>query len=257
MADAVQDLTVDEEVLDGYEGAIPRHVAVIMDGNGRWAKQRGKNRIRGHQAGADAVRCTVESCRYLEVEVLTLYAFSAQNWGRPRREVSGLMTLFNRYIKKERERLLRNGIRLQVIGDRSRLSKKLQKAIANLESASADNDGMTLQVAVSYGGRDEILRACRRLAGLAKRGDIPIEEFDEELFSSQLYTADCIDPELVIRTSGEQRISNFLLWQVAYSELYFTKTLWPDFDESQLLAAFEDYGKRQRRFGKTGEQVAE
>lgn len=256
MANPPPDLTVDEELLSRYEGQIPAHVAVIMDGNGRWATQQGKRRLHGHRAGADAVRCTVESCRYLEeVEILTLYAFSAQNWGRPSAEVSGLMTLFNRYIKKERKRLLENGIRLKVIGDRSRLSKKLQKAIASLEAESASNDDMTLQVAVSYGSREEILRATRRVAAAVQNGDLEPEAIDEDLFSANLYTAGRLDPELVIRTSGEYRISNFLLWQIAYSELYFTKTLWPDFDETELLKAFSDFSRRQRRFGKTAAQL--
>lgn len=249
------DLTVDEALLSSYEGAIPTHVAVIMDGNGRWAKKQGKMRLKGHQAGADAVRRTVESCRYLGVEVLTLYAFSSQNWGRPEREVSGLMTLFDVYIKKERRRLLDNGIRLQVIGDRSKLSAKLQRAIANLEEESAKNTGMTLQVAVSYGGREEILMATRQIADAVKEGRLEPEQIDEALFSAALYTAGRPDPDLVIRTSGEERVSNFLLWQIAYSEFHFTETLWPDFDEACLLAAFQDFSKRQRRFGKTGEQV--
>lgn len=249
------DLTVDEALLSSYEGAIPTHVAVIMDGNGRWAKKQGKMRLKGHQAGADAVRRTVESCRYLGVEVLTLYAFSSQNWGRPEREVSGLMTLFDVYIKKERRRLLENGIRLQVIGDRSKLSAKLQRAIANLEEESAENTGMTLQVAVSYGGREEILMATRQIADAVKEGRLEPEQIDEALFSAALYTAGRPDPDLVIRTSGEERVSNFLLWQIAYSEFHFTETLWPDFDEACLLAAFQDFNKRQRRFGKTGEQV--
>ena len=249
------DLTVDKDFLDAYDGPIPRHVAVIMDGNGRWATRQGKRRIQGHRAGADAVRCTVESCRYLDVDVLTLYAFSSQNWDRPRPEVSGLMTLFSRYIKKERQRLIDNGIRLQVIGRRQKLSAKLQRAIADLEQQSAHNTGMTLQVAVSYGGRDELVRAARRIASAAKEGTLHPQSIDASTVADHLYTHQQPDPELVIRTSGEQRISNFLLWQIAYSELYFTDTLWPDFREPHLLTAFKDFGQRQRRFGKTGQQV--
>lgn len=255
MSDDAPDLTVDESVLDRYDGDVPRHVAIIMDGNGRWAKRQGMQRLRGHRAGASSVRRVVESCRYLQVDVLTLYAFSTQNWERPRREVSGLMTLFDVYIQKERRRLLKNGIRLQVIGDRSRLSEKLRRAIADLEAESADNDDMILQVAVSYGGREEILRAVRTIADEAADEALSPEVIDEERFSRYLYTAGRPDPELVIRTSGEQRISNFLLWQIAYSELYFTEQLWPDFDESALLEAFADFSRRQRRFGKTGQQV--
>ncbi len=255
MTTAAADLTVDEALLERYDGAVPRHVACIMDGNGRWAQGRGLKRLRGHRAGAASVRCVVESCRYLGVEVLTLYAFSSQNWHRPRGEVSGLMKLFDIYIKKERRRLLKNGIRLRVIGNRSRLSEKLQGAIAKLEADSADNDAMLLQVAVSYGGREEITRAARQIARSAAAGTLDPESLDEERFADFLYTGDLPDPELVIRTSGESRLSNFLLWQIAYSELYFTDTLWPDFDEAQLVKAFADFERRQRRFGKTAEQV--
>lgn len=255
MADPASSLTINEALLSSYDGSIPAHVAVIMDGNGRWAARQGLMRIKGHQEGANAVRTTVESCRYLGVEILTLYAFSSQNWGRPTGEVSGLMTLFDLYIKKERKRLLENGIRLQVIGDRARLSAKLQKAIGKLEEASAENTGMILQVAVSYGGREEILRATRKIAEAVQAGELQPDEIDEEVFARHLYTESRPDPDLVIRTSGECRISNFLLWQMAYSEIFITETLWPDFNEENLLEAFRDFGTRQRRFGKTGEQV--
>ncbi|TXD41638.1 isoprenyl transferase [Lujinxingia vulgaris] len=248
-------LTVDEATLKRFEGEVPRHVAVIMDGNGRWAVQRGMARIRGHHEGANAVRRVVESCRYLGVEILTLYAFSSQNWGRPRDEVSGLMTLFDLYIKKERKRLLQNGIRMQVIGDRERLSPKLQKAIGELEARSAENNGMILQVAVSYGGREEITQAARNIARDAVAGKLDVDAINEDTISDYLYTRGRLDPDLVIRTSGECRVSNFLLWQIAYSELFITETLWPDFDETKLIEAFEDYSRRQRRFGQTGEQI--
>ncbi len=251
------DLTVDEHLLADYEGAVPRHVAIIMDGNGRWAQQRGMRRIRGHHEGANSVRRVVESCRYLGVDALTLYAFSTQNWGRPQDEVSGLMTLFNVYIKRERERLLRNDIRLRVIGNRQDLSKRLRKAIEDLEEASADNKGMLLQVAVSYGGREEILQAARHIARDVRQGQLDPDDISEELFSSYLYTREAPDPDLVVRTSGELRVSNFLLWQIAYSEIYVTDVLWPDFDEAQLLAAFGAFGARERRFGKTGDQISE
>jgi undecaprenyl diphosphate synthase len=254
--DEALDLTVDEELLDSYAGEIPRHVAVIMDGNGRWAKKRGMRRIKGHHEGASAVRRTVESCRYLGIDVLTLYAFSSQNWGRPRAEISGLMTLFDIYIRKERRRLLRNGIRLEVIGEVEQLSGKLQRAIGDLEQRSADNDGMVLQVAVSYGGREEIVHAARQLAARAATGELDPDEIDETLFAENLYTAGRPDPDLVVRTSGEMRLSNFLLWQVAYSELYVTDRFWPDFDEGALLEALSDYSSRQRRYGQTGEQVS-
>jgi undecaprenyl diphosphate synthase len=250
------DLTVDETLLAAYDGPVPRHVAVIMDGNGRWANQRGMRRIRGHHEGANAVRRTVESCRYLGVEALTLYAFSSQNWSRPLDEVSGLMTLFDLYIKKERKRLLNNGIALRVIGDRSKLSDKLQRAVAKLEDESAHNTGMTLQVAVSYGGREEIVRACQQLAEDVSAGRLEPAEITAEHVESYLYTRGLPDPDLVIRTSGELRVSNFLLWQIAYSELFVTDVLWPDFAEADLLRAFESFGGRERRFGLTGEQAS-
>lgn len=248
-------LNVDKNILDAFEGKLPRHVAIIMDGNGRWAQQRGWPRLKGHYEGANAVRRVVESCRYLGVEVLTLYAFSTQNWGRPEDEVSGLMSLFDLYLKKERERLLRNEIALKVIGDRSKLSEHLQESIRNLEQESASGQKMTLQVAVSYGGREEILRAVHQVAQDVREGKLSLEQIDEQSFSNYLYTENIPDPDLVIRTSGECRISNFLLWQIAYSELLITDTLWPDFAEAHLLDAFRDYNQRQRRYGKTGEQI--
>ena len=248
-------LTADEDVLGAYEGPIPHHVAVIMDGNGRWATQRGMKRIKGHHEGAESVRVLVESCRYLGIEALTLYAFSSQNWGRPEDEVGGLMTLFDLYIKKERDRLIANDIRLHIIGDRSRLSAKLQAAVDKLEADSAHNTGMQLQVAVSYGGREEIAHAVRNIANKVKAGELSPETIDEEMISRHLYTSHVPDPDLVIRTSGEFRVSNFLLWQIAYAEFWVTETLFPDFREPELLAAFRGFGGRERRFGKTGAQV--
>lgn len=251
------DLTVNEELLSSYDGPVPRHVAVIMDGNGRWANQRGMRRIRGHHEGANAVRRTVESCRYLGVEALTLYAFSSQNWSRPLDEVTGLMTLFDIYIKKERKRLLKNGISLRVIGDRSRLSDKLCKAVGHLEEESSHNDGMTLQVAVSYGGREELVRAVQQIGEDVKSGAIEPAEITAESIEEHLYTTGIPDPDLVVRTSGEMRLSNFLLWQIAYSELFVTDVLWPDFAEEHLLDAFRAFGARERRFGQTGQQISD
>jgi undecaprenyl diphosphate synthase len=248
-------LTVDEGILSAYQGVVPKHIAVIMDGNGRWANARGLPRIRGHRAGADAVRRTVESCRYLGVEVLTLYAFSSQNWGRPEDEVAGLMALFDLYIRKERKRLVENGIALRVIGERGKLSVKLQRAIAELEGACSSGSSMTLQVAVSYGGRDELVRAVRKIAEDVRDGKIEPEEVTAEAVESRLYTHGIADPDLVIRTSSEMRVSNFLLWQIAYSEFHVVEALWPDFDETLLLAALEDFDSRCRRFGRTTEQV--
>jgi undecaprenyl diphosphate synthase len=250
-------LTADEDVLGAYDGPVPRHVAIIMDGNGRWATQRGMKRIRGHHEGAESVRVIVESCRYLGVEVLTLYAFSSQNWERPEDEVGGLMTLFDLYIKKERERLIANGVKLRVIGDRGRLSPKLQAAVAKLEDQSSVNGEMLLQVAVSYGAREEIARAARQIAADVQAGRLALDAVNEDSISERLYTAGVPDPDLVIRTSGEFRVSNFLLWQVAYAEFCVTQTLWPDFREPELLDAFRDFGRRERRFGKTGQQLVE
>ena len=249
-------LTADEDVLAAYDGPVPQHVAIIMDGNGRWAVGRGLKRLKGHHEGAESVRVVVESCRYLGVKSLTIYAFSSQNWGRPEDEVSGLMTLFDRYIKKEQERLIANDIRLRVIGDRERLSDHLQEAIAALESRSSEGSPqMVLQVAVSYGGREEIVQAVRAIAHEVASNELNPEDIDAATIAEHLYTAQVADPDLVIRTSGELRVSNFLLWQIAYSELIVTPTLWPDFREPDLLEAFREYGRRQRRYGKTGAQV--
>lgn len=250
------DLGVNAEILSSYKDSIPRHVAIIMDGNGRWAKRRGLMRLKGHHEGATSVRRIVESCRYLNIETLTLYAFSTQNWERPEGEVSGLMKLFGIYLKKERARLLRNGIRLQVIGDREKLSSSLLERIEALEEESRENTGMLLQVAVSYGGREEILDATRKIARAIRSGELREGQISEELFSRYLYTSGVPDPDLVIRTSGEFRISNFLLWQIAYSEIYITDVLWPDFGESELIEALSSYHARERRFGKTGAQVS-
>lgn len=248
-------LTADEDVLKAYDGPVPAHVAAIMDGNGRWATSRGMQRIRGHHEGAESVRVVVECCRYLGVKSLTLYAFSSQNWGRPDDEVGGLMTLFDLYIKKERERLIANNVQLKLVGDRDRLSDKLQAAIAKLEADTSHNAEMLLQVAVSYGGREEIVQAARRIAAAVAAGEIAPDDVDETLLSSFMLTQPGTDPELVIRTSGEFRVSNFLLWQIAYAEFFVTPTLWPDFREPDLLEAFRAFGKRERRFGKTSAQL--
>lgn len=250
-------LTVDEKLLAAYDGAVPRHVAMIMDGNGRWANARGLERLRGHRAGAETVRVVVETCRYLGVEALTLYAFSSQNWERPEDEVSGLMTLFDFFIKKERQRLIDNEIRMRVIGAREKLSDKLQHAVRALEEDSAHNEGMLLQVAVSYGGREEIARAMRLIGAKIERGVLRAEDIDVDTISAHTYTVGVPDPDLVIRTSGEFRVSNFLLWQIAYAEFYITETYWPDMREPHLLEAFRSFSDRERRFGKTGQQLAD
>jgi undecaprenyl diphosphate synthase len=237
------------------EGTLPRHVAIIMDGNGRWAKQQNQPRYKGHQAGVKSVRSVVEQCTSLGIECLTLFAFSSENWNRPRKEVALLMELFMTALRKEVKRLQRNNVRLRIIGERSAFSEKLQEHIAEAEAATADSTGLTLQIAANYGGRWDMVQAARNIALRVRSGELDIDQIDEALFSSELSFPQLPDPDLMIRTGGEQRLSNFLLWQSAYTELYFTDTLWPDFDKSQMQEALSCYAGRQRRFGKTGEQV--
>jgi undecaprenyl diphosphate synthase len=237
------------------DGATPRHIAIIMDGNGRWAEQRGEPRHAGHRAGVGAVRATVEECARAGVEVLTLFAFSSENWRRPPVEVKLLMDLFFAALQKEARSMKDNNICLRIIGDRSAFSAKLQKRIAETEAITAGNTGLTLQVAANYGGRWDIAQAARRLAEQALDGQLDPADIDEARFSRELSFAGLPDPDLFIRTGGERRISNFLLWQCAYAELYFTDTLWPDFDRQSLQAAIRDFAGRQRRFGQTGAQV--
>ena len=231
-----------------------RHVAVIMDGNNRWAKARGLPGHEGHRAGVERVRDMIESCQRHQVEVVTLFAFSSENWQRPALEVSALMTLFSTYIKKEAKALNERGIRLQVIGERNRFSSRLQKRIADAEALTANNTEMTLVLAVDYGGRRDIVTASRKLAQQAVDGSLAVDDIDEELFAKNLSLADLPQPDLCIRTAGEQRISNFLLWQLAYSELYFAECYWPDFDAPAFDDAAAAYYQRQRRFGLSQEQ---
>ena len=223
---------------------VPRHVAVIMDGNGRWAKAGGKVRHAGHRAGADTLDRVMHLCREAGVEYLTVYAFSTENWKRSKTEVSGLMKLLSSYIRNKEKKLVANSVRFRVIGRRSDLSEKLQAEIANLEEKTKDG-AFTLVVALSYGGRDEIIRAAKRWRDASKPGS----DLDEGLFSSFLDTADIPDPDLLIRTSGELRLSNFLLWQAAYAEFYFTPVLWPDFGKEEFKQALEAYSHRERRMG--------
>lgn len=236
-------------------GAVPRHVAVIMDGNGRWAQRRGLPRPAGHQAGAEAVRRVVEESVRAGVRVLTLFAFSSENWRRPRHEVQLLMDLFFRALKRELPRLKANGVRLRIIGDRSAFGERLRQRMADAEAATAAGDRLLLQVAANYGGRWDITQAARALARAAAAGDLDPEAIDEDRFSQALSFPDAGDPDLLIRTGGEQRLSNFLLWQSAYAELYFTETLWPDFDAAAYASVLQAFAGRQRRFGQTGEQV--
>jgi undecaprenyl diphosphate synthase len=227
----------------------PAHVAIIMDGNGRWAAARGLPRVAGHRHGAEAVRRTVTAAGEFGIAYLTLFGFSSENWKRPVGEVDDLMGLLRHYLRREIAELHHQAVRLRVIGERARLPADIVTLITNAEALTADNPGLRLTVALSYGGRAEIVRAARAVAEQAKAGALPLEAIDERLFARHLLTADMPDPDLVIRTSGEQRISNFLLWQTAYSELVFTGTLWPDFGKSDLEKALRDYHGRERRYG--------
>lgn len=234
---------------------LPRHIAVIMDGNGRWAKQRGGLRIFGHQNAITAVRETVESAAELGVEYLTLYAFSTENWNRPAIEVTALMQLLVSSIRKETATLNKNNIRLQTIGNTTSLPASCQKELMEAIELTKQNTRMTLVLALSYSGRWDITQAVQRLAAEVKKGTIEPEDINEASFENYLSTAGIPDPELLIRTSGEQRISNFLLWQMAYTELYITELLWPDFRKQHLYEAIISYQRRERRFGKTSEQL--
>ncbi|UPU34553.1 isoprenyl transferase [Geomonas paludis] len=236
---------------------LPKHLAVIMDGNGRWAKQRMLRRIVGHQKGVETVRVIVEECSRLGIGYLTLFAFSAENWLRPKTEVKALMALLKQYIRSETTRMMQNNIRFNVIGNRADLPEDVNREIQATIDKTAANDGMLLTLALSYGSRQEIVAAARRLAGEVAAGRLAPEEIDENAFTGTLFTAGIPDPDLLIRTSGEMRISNFLLWQLAYAELYFTEVNWPDFDKHELARAFRDYQSRERRFGMTSEQLVD
>ncbi|HZQ00579.1 MAG TPA: isoprenyl transferase [Reyranella sp.] len=227
----------------------PHHVAIIMDGNGRWAKARGLPRVAGHRRGADAVRRVIRGAAELNIPVLTLFAFSTENWTRPADEVSDLMGLLRHYLRNELEELRKNGARLRVIGDRERLAKDIQSDIADAEARTRVNTRIDVNICINYGARDEILRATRNLARKVAAGELKIDEIGEERFESELLTAGVRDPDLVIRTSGEQRISNFLLWQCAYAELVFIDTLWPDFGKEHLEQAVAEFRRRERRYG--------
>jgi undecaprenyl diphosphate synthase len=234
---------------------LPQHVAIIMDGNGRWAKQKGRLRTFGHKIGVKAVRETVEGAAEIGLKVLTLYAFSTENWNRPQREINTLMNLLVETIHQETPRLIENRIQLRAMGDLSQLPTSCQRQLQESIDQTASQTGMVLNLALSYSARWEIIRAVKELAIKVKAGQLSPEEIDESVFSRHLCTAEFPDPELLIRTSGEQRISNYLLWQIAYSELYFTSCLWPDFTREHLFEALVAYQKRERRFGKTSEQV--
>jgi undecaprenyl diphosphate synthase len=234
---------------------LPKHLAIIMDGNGRWAKQKGMLRAFGHENGTKSVRTTVEACAKLGIENLTLYAFSTENWNRPKLEVDTLMKLLINSLKKELETLVKNNIKLNNIGNLENLPKSVQKELLEVIEKTKENKRMTLTLALSYGSREEILNAVKKIADKVKNNIISTDSIDESILNNHLYTQDLPDVDLVIRTSGEHRISNFLLWQIAYAEFYFTDVLWPDFSEENLYEAIISYQKRERRFGKTSEQI--
>lgn len=232
------------------DGHIPLHVAIIMDGNGRWARARTLPRFRGHAAGMKAVRDVVEGAIEAGVQILTLYAFSQENWNRPPREISALMTLLERYLIKEREELCAQGVEVKIFGDIERLPPRQRAAIAEMERATAGGKQLRLNLMISYSGRSELLRAACRLAEKVRAGTLAPEAIDESALAGELYTAGLPDPDLLIRTSGEQRISNFMLWQLAYTELFLSPVLWPDFRREHLFEAIRDFQKRERRFGR-------
>ncbi len=235
---------------------LPKHIAIIMDGNGRWAKQKGFIRAIGHENGTKSVRETVETCAELGIENLTLYAFSTENWNRPKLEVDTLMKLLVSSLKKEIKTLQNNNIKLNAIGNLNSLPKKVFKELHEVITKTQDNTRMTLTLALSYGSREELISVVKEISNKVKNNIISLENIDESVINKHLYTQNLPDVDLLIRTSGEQRISNFLLWQIAYAELYFTDVLWPDFTKQHLYDAITDYQKRERRFGKTSEQLS-
>lgn len=237
------------------ETNIPRHIAIVMDGNGRWARQKHRPRFLGHKKGVEAVREIVKICSQLKVECLSLFAFSSENWKRPEEEIKNLMGLFMMALEREAKSLARNNVRLQIVGDLSQFSEKLQDKIKQVEELTKESSGLRLIVAANYGGRWDIVRSAQIIAKKVEAGELNSESISEDDISKHITTQGLPDPDLFIRTGGEKRISNFLLWQMAYTELYFTDVLWPDFNEAELKNAIADYASRQRRFGKTSEQV--
>ena len=237
------------------KGNIPVHVAIIMDGNGRWARRRGLPRVEGHREGINSVRAIVEASGALGIKILTLYTFSIENWNRPKREVAALMRLLLTTIRNEINELDKKNVRLMTIGNLEDLPKRARQGVQNSIARIADNTGLTVNLALSYSSRREIVDTVRRIARQVREGNIDPESIDEALITSQLYTAAIPDPDLLIRTSGEMRVSNFLLWQLAYTEIYVTDVLWPDFRKPEFYQAIADYQKRERRFGKVSEQI--
>ncbi|MBE9568705.1 MAG: di-trans,poly-cis-decaprenylcistransferase [Proteobacteria bacterium] len=250
------------KVSDNTLQTLPRHVAVVMDGNGRWANKRHLPRAAGHKAGVNATRKIVENCAKNRIAALTIFAFSSENWNRPKSEVSSLMSLFVSTLTGEVKKLHKKNVRVRFIGERLRFSEKLQKSIAECEALTEDNTGLKLNIAANYGGRWDIVNACRSLISSMQdsatdtdAASLDVQSIDEQLFGSFLSLSDTPEPDLLIRTGGEQRISNFLIWQLAYAELYFVDTLWPDFSDQDFSDALDWFAGRQRRFGKTGQQI--
>jgi len=242
-------------VLSNAEKKTPQHIAIIMDGNGRWAQAQGKGRVSGHKAGVDSVRAVVQGARKAGIKVLTLFAFSSENWQRPEKEISVLMDLFMFVLTKEVKRLHKNNIRFQVIGDLNRFSDTLQKSITKSEQLTENNTGLVLSIAANYGGRWDITNAAKKLASQVQTNEITLDDINEDSLHKHTCLAQLPPLDLLIRTGGDYRISNFLLWQAAYAEFYFTDVLWPDFNESEFAQAIDVFDQRERRFGKTGEQV--
>jgi undecaprenyl diphosphate synthase len=234
---------------------LPRHVAIIMDGNGRWAQRKRQPRLFGHKAGAESVREIVETCREIGIENLTLYAFSSENWRRPDQEVTGLMSILKKYLEVELPHMQKNEVRLMSIGDRQRLPEVVREALERGIKETAGNTKLTLNLALSYGSRDEIVRAVKKISTLCVQGDMKPEQISDQSIAENLDTSLLPDPDLLIRTGGEARLSNFLLWQVSYAEIYFTEIMWPDFRKEAFLQALAEYQSRERRFGRTGEQL--
>ena len=241
-------------MIDISKDELPQHIAIIMDGNGRWAKKRGLTRSVGHRAGMEKIREITQLCSDFGVKILTIYAFSCQNWKRPRREVNFLMSGFKRYLDKERDELNKKGTRFRVIGRRRRLSSSLQNKIEEVMSLTKDNKDFFLNLAIDYGGQEEIMDAAKALIKEVVRGNLAVEEIDIDSFKQYLYLEDIPSPDLLIRTGGEYRVSNFLLWHIAYTELWMTPVFWPDFGKKEFLMALKDYAKRERRFGKIKEE---
>lgn len=242
--------TFEQLPVDLDRNRLPKHVAVIMDGNGRWAKSRGMPRFIGHQKGVDALKDLLRRCRDWGIPALTAYAFSTENWSRPTEEVEFLMTLFERVLRKELEQMMRANVNIRFVGNLVSLPKSLQDEIYKSMEATKDNQGIKFTIATNYGGRQEILQATRAIAGKVREGLISLDEIDEDLFESYLYTAGLSSPDILIRSSGEMRVSNFLLWQIAYTEIYVTPVMWPDFDRLEFHKALSAYQQRERRFGK-------